>query len=109
MNPRVDKAGDSLIMDLAHSQTPVKMGFFKGSGLARSTRKEAPSKDNQYTTDGLRVVLVFGERPSSSEEIDFLAGNGSPTTGKGILSGNPLVNLSCLDLFGSERIRYSLQ
>jgi len=25
----------------------------------------------QYTTDGLRVVLVFGDRPASLEGIDF--------------------------------------
>jgi hypothetical protein len=71
LNPHVDEARDALIQDLAYSQALIKMGFIKGAGLAQSTQTEALSKDSQYTTDGLRVVLVFAERPASLEEIDF--------------------------------------
>jgi hypothetical protein len=71
LNPHVDEARDALIQDLAYSQALIKMGFIKGAGLAQSTQTEVLSKDSQYTTDGLRVVLVFAERPASLEEIDF--------------------------------------
>jgi hypothetical protein len=71
MNPHVDEARDALTQDLAYSQALIKMGFIKGSGSAQSTQTEVSLKDYQYTTDGLRVVLVFAERPSSLEEIDF--------------------------------------
>jgi hypothetical protein len=71
MNPHVDGARDALTQDLAYSQALIKIGYLKGSGHAQPTQKEASSKDDQYTTDGLRVVLVFGERPSSLENIDF--------------------------------------
>jgi len=71
INPRVDEARDALTQDLAYSQALIKMGFIRGSGSPQSTQTEASLKDYQYTTDGLRVVLVFAERPSSLEEIDF--------------------------------------
>jgi len=71
LNPNVDEARDALTQDLAYSQALIKMGYIKGAGLVQSTQTETSSKDNKYTTDGLRVVLVFAERPASLEEIDF--------------------------------------
>ena len=70
-SPHIDEARDGLTQDLAYSQALIKIGYIKGSGLAQSTQTETSSKDNHYTTDGLRVVLVFAERPASLEEIDF--------------------------------------
>ena len=43
----------------------------KGRDDPQSTAAEASSEDIHYTTDGLRVVLVFGDRPASLEGIDF--------------------------------------
>jgi len=71
LNPYVDEARYDLTQDMAYSQALLTVGFIKGSGRPRSTQAEASSKDNQYTTDGLRVVLVFGDRPASLEGIDF--------------------------------------
>ena len=71
LNPNVDEARDDLIQDLAYSQALMKIGFIKGSGRLQPTQEAASSKDTQYTTDGLRAVLVFGDRPSSLEEMDF--------------------------------------
>ena len=70
INPKVDEARYDLAQDLAYSQALTKIGFIKGSGRHQS-QAEASSMNIQYTTDGLRVVLVFGDRPSSLEEIDF--------------------------------------
>lgn len=71
LNPYVDEARYDLAQDMAYSQALIKVGYIKGSGLAQSIHTEASSKDNQYTTDGLRVVLVFGDRAASLEGIDF--------------------------------------
>ena len=71
LNPNVDEARDDLIQDLAYSQALIKIGFIKASGRSQPNQGAASSKGTQYTSDGLRAVLVFGDRPSSLEEIDF--------------------------------------
>jgi len=71
LNPYVDEARYDLAQDLAYSQALIKFGFIKGSGRPQSTAAEKASEDIHYTTDGLRAVLVFGDRPASLERIDF--------------------------------------
>ena len=56
---------------MAYSQALLKGGFIKGSGRPQSTPAEKSAKDVHYMTDGLRVVLVFGDRPASLKDIDF--------------------------------------
>ena len=71
LEPDVDEARIDLIQDLAYSQALIKIGFIKGSGRYQSTPAEKLSEDIHYTTDGLRVVLVFAQRPASLADIDF--------------------------------------
>ena len=71
LNPKVDESRDDLTQDLAYSQALIKIGYIKGSGRSPSTAAEESSQDAHYRTDGLRVVLVFGDRPASLEKIDF--------------------------------------
>ena len=71
MDPHVDEARYDLAQDLVYSQALIKFGFIKGSGRHQSTAAEKASEDIHYTTDGLRAVLVFGDRPASLERIDF--------------------------------------
>jgi hypothetical protein len=71
LDPRVDEARIDLIQDLAYSQALIKIGFIKGSGRPQIIRAEKSSMDVHYMTDGLRVVLVFGDRPASLKDIDF--------------------------------------
>jgi hypothetical protein len=71
INPEVDEARYDLAQELAYSQALIKIGFIKGSGRPQPTAEEEGSRGLHYTTDGLRVVLVFGDRPASLEEIDF--------------------------------------
>jgi hypothetical protein len=59
------------MQDPVFSQALIKIGHVKGSGLSESTAAEESSKDVHYETDGLRVVLVFGDRPASLATIDF--------------------------------------
>lgn len=70
INPKVDEARYALAQDLAYSQALIKIGFTRGAGQSQSTLTGEAS-DVHYTTDGLRVVLIFGDRPASLEEIDF--------------------------------------
>jgi hypothetical protein len=72
INPKVDEARYDLAQDLAYSQALIKIGFTKGAGRSQSTAKEQGPGDVHYTTDGLRVTLIFGDRPVSLQEIDFL-------------------------------------
>ena len=71
ISPKVDEARYDLTQDLAYSQALIKIGYIKGSGRPQPTATEAAPTDVHYTTDGLRVVLVFGDRPASLEEVDF--------------------------------------
>jgi hypothetical protein len=71
LNPYVDEARDDLTQELAYSQALINIGYIKGSGDSRSTVAEESSQYVHYTTDGLRVVLVFGNRPTDLEGIDF--------------------------------------
>jgi len=71
LDPYVDEARYDLAQDLAYSQALTKIGFSKYSGRPQKTLAEKASEDLYYTTDGLRVVLVFGDRPASLEEIYF--------------------------------------
>jgi len=71
LDPYIDATRNDFIQDLAYSQALIKIGYIKGSGRSRSNAPEESSMDIRYRTDGLRVVLVFGDRPASLEQIDF--------------------------------------
>jgi hypothetical protein len=68
LDPYVDHTRDDLTQDLAYSQALIKIGYVKGSGRLKPTQSEGSV---HYTTDGLRVVLVFAQRPTSLADIDF--------------------------------------
>ncbi|MGD8971013.1 MAG: LssY C-terminal domain-containing protein [Desulfobacterales bacterium] len=71
LDPYVDEARNDLIQDLAYSQALVKIGHVRGAGRPQSAIPEDESGEISYTTDGLRVVLVFGNRPASLATIDL--------------------------------------
>ena len=71
IDPMLDEARYDLAQDLVYSQALIKIGFVRGSGRPQPTATEKGSGDLHYTSDGLRVVLVFGDRPSSLATIDF--------------------------------------
>jgi hypothetical protein len=68
LDPYVDHTRDDLTQDLAYSQALIKIGYIKGSGRLKPTQTEGSV---HYITDGLRVVLVFAQRPTSLADIDF--------------------------------------
>jgi hypothetical protein len=72
LDPYVDHTRYDLTQDLAYSQALIKIGYVKGSGHSQPTQTNATSKGAvHYITDGLRVVLVFAQRPASLADIDF--------------------------------------
>jgi hypothetical protein len=72
LDPYVDFTRNDLTEDLTYSQALVKIGYVKGSGGSHQTQKEAtPQEAFNVITDGLRVVLVFAERPVSLADINF--------------------------------------
>ena len=71
LDPYVDESRNDLTQDLAYSQALIKIGYVKGAGDNQSNTADASSESTHYMTDGLRVVLVFGDRPASLGSIDF--------------------------------------
>ena len=72
LDPNVDLTRNDLTEDLAYSQALIKIGYVKGSGRTPQTRTDAAPKGAvNYMTDGLRVILVFAQRPASLADIDF--------------------------------------
>jgi hypothetical protein len=71
LDPFVDEARNDITQDLAYSQALMKIGFVKGAGDNQPNTMDASSESTHYMTDGLRVVLLFGDRPASLENIDF--------------------------------------
>jgi hypothetical protein len=71
IDPFVDEARNDLIQDVIYSQCLVKMGFVKGVGHIRASNPRKLPGGATYHTDGLRAVLIFGERPVSLSEIEF--------------------------------------
>jgi len=71
LDPYVDEARDNLTQDLVYSQALIKIGYVQGAGRPPSTTPQNSSKADDYTTDGLRAVLIFGSRPASLATIDF--------------------------------------
>jgi hypothetical protein len=71
LDPYVDEARNDIAQDLAYSQALIKIGYVKGAGRPQPKTTDVSSKGILYKTDGLRVVLVFGDRPASLGSIDF--------------------------------------
>ncbi len=72
LDPYVDLTRNDLAEDLAYSQSLVKIGHVKSSGHSQSSQTDATPKGGvHYVTDGLRVVFVFAQRPTSLADIDF--------------------------------------
>ncbi len=68
----MDYTRNDLTQDLAYSQALIKFGYVKGSGRSQPTQTDAmPKGAVHYITDGLRVVLLFAQRPTSLADIEF--------------------------------------
>jgi hypothetical protein len=71
VDPDVDEARDYLVQDMAHSQGLERIGWVKGVGAASSSEPHHMEDGSPFFTDGLRLVLWFGEPPIPLDEIQF--------------------------------------
>ncbi len=66
----VDEARYALLEDLIYSQQVGKAGWVKGVGAASRSKPRENLTGDPYFTDGLRTVILFGDRPYSFAEIE---------------------------------------
>ncbi len=71
IDPDVDEARAALTEDMAYSQNLVKIGAVKGSAAAPQSAPKDNLTGDPYYSDGLRVVLVFDQHPTSLAGIAF--------------------------------------
>jgi hypothetical protein len=71
IDPDVDEARAALTEDMAYSQNLVKIGAVKGSAAAAQATPKENLTGDPYYSDGLRVVLVFDQYPTSLSGIAF--------------------------------------
>lgn len=72
VDPYVDLTRNDVTQNLVYSQSLAKIGYVKGAALSEHAQNKAVQKSAPgYVTDGLRVVLLFGHRPVSIDDIDF--------------------------------------
>ena len=71
ISPYVDESRNDISQDLAYSQTLVKVGYVKSPVRSNASPKNGSRETTHYHTDGLRVVLEFGDRPTSLTGITF--------------------------------------
>jgi len=64
IDPAFDDARNAVVEDLIYSQQVGRIGFVEGGGCAEC-------RESGVSTDGLRAVLVFEDRPISLAGIDF--------------------------------------
>lgn len=72
IDPDVDHTRDSLIGDLAYSQTLHAVGFVTGSQVSTLKDTHYNLTPDPYYSDGMRAVMFFGEELISINEIEFL-------------------------------------
>ena len=71
VDPDVDETRTYLVQDLIASQRVRTLGFVKGVGAAPKGEPRRNLTGDPYYTDGLRVVFVLTDDPTSIDEIEF--------------------------------------
>jgi hypothetical protein len=72
IEPDVDEARSYLRQDLWYAQATSKYGYVKGVGMATLAEPRKSLHDDDYFTDGLRVVIWVSGEPVSLSEVQFL-------------------------------------
>ena len=78
IDPDVDEARASLASDLTYSQALAKIGYVSITGFDKPRNDRSNLSEDEYFTDGLRVVLFFSEHPVRYEEIEVLSWEAPP-------------------------------
>lgn len=72
IDPDVDEARNGLAGDLAYSQSLHAFGYVPGSQVSTPADTHYNLTPDPYYSDGLRLVLFFGERVVALDEIEIL-------------------------------------
>ena len=72
IDPDVDEARLYLIEDLAYSQALAEIGLVKGVGVVTEEAPRFNLVGDPWFTDGFRAVMIFGARPRSLSDLEFL-------------------------------------
>jgi hypothetical protein len=72
IEPDVDEARTYLLQDLWHAQAISKYGYVLGTGQATIAEPRQSLHDDDYFTDGLRIVIWVSDNPISFSEVHFV-------------------------------------
>jgi hypothetical protein len=72
VDPDVDEARNYLVQDMLRSQRLTRFGWVKGVGATPASAPRHMEDGTPFFTDGLRAVLMFGNAPTSLEQIQLL-------------------------------------
>lgn len=72
IDPDVDDTREALVSDLAYSQALVAWGYVGGSQVSTLDDTYYNLTPDPYYSDGLRVVMFFGPKPTKLNEIELL-------------------------------------
>ncbi len=72
IEPDVDEARSYLRQDLWYAQAVSQCGYVKGVGVATLAKPRKSLNNDDYFTDGLRVVIWISGEPVSLTEFQFL-------------------------------------
>jgi hypothetical protein len=73
IEPDVDESRTYLLQDLWYAQAIVKYGYVKGTGVATIAKPRKSLHDDEYFTDGLRLVIWISGDPISFSNIQFVS------------------------------------
>jgi hypothetical protein len=73
IEPDVDEARSYLLQDLWYAQALSTYGYVKGTGMATLAEPRKSLNDDDYFTDGLRLVIWVSGDPVSLADVRFVA------------------------------------
>jgi hypothetical protein len=72
IEPNVDEARSYLIQDLWYSQALLKRGYVKGMDVATISKPRKSLHDDDYFTDGYRIVIWVSGDPVSFSQVEIV-------------------------------------
>ena len=72
IEPDVDEARTYLLQDLWYARAILKYGYVKGTGVATISEPRKSLHDDDYFTDGLRIVIWVSSNPILFSEVQFV-------------------------------------
>ena len=88
IGPDVDEARAYLFQDLWYAQAILKYGYIKGTDVATIAKPRQSLHDDDYFTDGLRIVIWVSSHPISFSEVQFVQWETPVVERRKLLLGN---------------------